>query len=247
MKTSDKILLFSTFGAFGLFIVSDLLHYFSYRSGDVLRFQDIEHLDFTPHVVEGVHWLVLDGPMQTTFYPADRLRVDVDKEAEPKISYERQGDTMFVRCREHNARSAHDQVPSYEGYVPVHVFCPALKGIRIKNGFATLDNEEGHRAMNVSLQLINTQLWVGSFSIGSTTTVEPWDTISVRGSNCEVALNFQAHVKMIDLRVDGNSVVWDHMSLVDSGYIHSDPGTLLHLQGRNVKKIRLDALTLSAP
>jgi hypothetical protein len=247
MKTSDKILLYSSLGVIGLFLALDLVHYASYSRGEILDFAGIEQQDFERHQEEGIRWLVLNGPMRTTFYPADRLTIDVDRSRKSQFSFERHGDTLLLSLENAWSRSAHDDFRSYGDYVPVHVFFPALKGIKLIGGFAVLDNEEGRRAPDVALELDSTQCYVGNYDMHADTvySIEPWDTIKVQGVNCNLIVNRQAHVRALDLRMDANSEVSDRFSRIDTGYIRAESTTTLHLRGENLKKLRLDAVATS--
>lgn len=247
MKTSDKILLYSSLGVIGLFLALDLLHYASFSRGEILDFAGIEQQDFERHEAEGVHFLVLDGPMRTFFYPSSRMTVDVDRSRSSQFSFERHGDTLLLSLKNAWSRSAHDDVRSYGDYVPVHVFIPALRGIKVIGGFAVLDNEEGRRAPDVALELDSTQCYVGNYDMHADTvySIEPWGVLSVRGVNCNLIVNRQAHVRALDLRLDAQSEVSDRFSRIDTGYIQADSTTVLHLRGENLKKLRLDAIATS--
>lgn len=240
MKTSDKIVLYSTVSVFGLLMVVHLLHYEKYRRGEVLDFNALETTDFSQHSMEGIHWVVLDGPMKTLLYPADSLRFDLDK-GNARLVYSRDGDTLHVTL-DAWARSAHDSWNSYQDYPAVHLFFPALRGIQIRNGFAVLDNEKSRAGVNVALELDSTQLYVGNFDPDrdSVFSVEPWDTISVREINSNVIVNRQAHVKTLDLRLDAKSEISDRYSVIDTGNIQADSTAALHLHGKNLSKIHLD-------
>lgn len=238
MKTSDKIVLYSTVTVFGLMMVVHLLHYVKYRRGEVLDFKEIEEADFTQHSMTGINWLVLDGPMRTTLYPADSLRFDLDK-GDARFVYSRIGDTLHVTLNTWEFRGAHDNWYSYQGYPTVHIFFPPLKGIRIRNGFAVLDNEKSRPGVNAAIELDSTQLYVGNYDPNrdSVFSMEPWDTISVQGINCNVIVNKQAHVKALDLRLDAKSEVSDRYSIIDTGFIQADTTSAIHLHGRNLRKI----------
>jgi hypothetical protein len=249
MKTSDKILLYTTVSFIGIFVVVDLLHYINYRRGNILDFAAIERLDYEKHEEEGVHWLVLDGPMRTNFYPADRLKIDVPRAEGTPIQIRRVNDTLFVSLAAPWTRSAHNLYGAYGDYPAVRVFFPVLKGIRLINGFAVLDNSEGKKGISVALELNNTQCWIGRYNNQADTVgvVEPWDSVSVKGIDCNFVVNRQAHVKAVDLRLDAKSEMQDRFSLIDTGYIHSEITTSLHLQGRNINKLRLDEVDHPTP
>jgi hypothetical protein len=249
MKTSDKVLLYSTVGVIGIFLAMDLLHYINYQRGEVLDFAAIEQRDFISHQEEGIHWLVLDGPMRTFFYPADRLKVDIDRSRASNFRFQRHGDTLVVSLENFWARSAHDPYYDYGGYTPVRVFFPVLKGMRIINGFALFDNEEGHKAVSAALELDGTQCWVGNYdqSRDSVYSIEPWDSIKVKGINSNFIVNRQVHVKALDLRLDAKSEFSDRYSLIDTAFIQGDSTTALHLHGRNFNKLHLDEVVHSTP
>ncbi len=241
MKTSDKLLLFSTIAVFGIFASIDVLHYVKYRSGQILDFAAVERLDFVSHEEEGVHWLVLDGPMRTHLYPADRLRIDVDRSQAARFHYERDGDTLRVSMANYRARSAHDGYYNYGDYVPVQVFFPALKGIRLNNGFAVLDNEAARKGINVAMELDSTQCWVGNYDMNrdSVISVEPWDTIRAKVVNGHLILNRQAHVKALELWMDDKAEATDRFSRIDTAIIQGKMTTTLLLRGENFKRLLL--------
>jgi hypothetical protein len=242
MKTSDRLLLCSTLVVFGIFLLIDVLHYAQYRRGEILDFAAIERQDFVAHEEEGVHWLVLDGPMRTHFYPADRFKIDVDRSQAARFHFERDGDTLRVSLGHYWARSAHDAFASYGEYTPVQVFFPALRGIRLINGFAVLDNEEARKGINVAMELDSTQCWVGNYDVDrdSVISVEPWDTIRAKVINGHLIVNRQAHVKALELWMDGKAEATDRFSRIDTAMIRGDTTTTVLLRGENFKRMRLE-------
>lgn len=242
MKTSDKLLLYSTIAVLGLFVLIDVLHYVNYRRGQILDFAAIEQRDFVSHAEEGVHWLVLDGPMLTHFYPADRLKIDVDRSRAEQFYFQRTGDTLRVSIRNYRARGAHDNVAGYGDNWPVQVFFPALKGIRLINGFAVLDNEAARKGINVAVELDSTQCWVGNYNPDrdSVISVEPWDTIRARVINGNLILNRQAHVKTLELWMDEKGEANDRFSRIDTAIVQGKTTTTLLLRGENFLRLRLE-------
>jgi hypothetical protein len=243
MKTSDKILLYSTLSAIGLFVAVDLSLYAKYRSGDILGFETLQEKGYTRHALAGIKWLVIDGPIHTVIRPGetDSLEFDVNKMEDAHVDWFRRGDTLTIVVKNRRVRSAHDNWFSYGDYASVRVYCPPLKGIHINNGVAVLDNEANRKGISASLVIDSTQLWVGVFNSNwdSVYRIEPWDTMSVRGVNSNFILNRQAHVKQLDLSLDDRSEVTDRFSTVDTGFIQGDTNTNVVLRGRNIEKIRL--------
>jgi hypothetical protein len=244
MKTSDKILLFSTLGALGLFVTVDLLHYAKYRAGEVLTYKDLETQDFDRHRLDGIHWLVIDGPIRTTLRPAEYFEFDIPKRNEAQFYWLRQGDTLQIFTKRRYGRDAHQGWFAYFDYPSLRIYSPQLKGIRFNKGFAVLGNEEGHKALNAAILLDSTQLWVGSYQPEDDVVfqAEPWDSITVQAFNSNVVLNRQAHIKAVTLQLDDQSEASDRFSIIDTGYIKGDTGTFLHMHGKNFKKFRLDAI-----
>ena len=265
MKTSDKILLYSTLSAVGFFLSLDLIHFVKYRRGEVINFKDVERLDYVSREDTGVHWLVLDGPMRSLMYPvgssgpgagfggsaAGRVKIDIDKSRAADVTFSRHGDTLEVVMDPKNirVRSAHDDWYSYGGYLPVRIFFPSGLGIRARNGFVVLNNEECHKDISASLVLDSTQCWLGSYNreFDTVSYVEPWDSISVRGVNSNLIINRQTHVHALDLRLDGKSEVSDRYSLIDTAYVEGDTNTLFILRGRNFGRIHTEHVVHSAP
>ena len=244
MKTSDKILLFSTLGALGLFVTVDLLHFAKYRAGEVLTFKELETEDFDRHPMDGIHWLVLDGPIRTTMRPAEQFEFDIPKQRESQFYWLRKGDTLQIFTKQRYGRDAHQGWFNYFEYPSVHIYCPQLKGIRFNKGFAVLENEEGRKGFNTSLILDSTQLWVGNYypDHDTVTKIEPWDSITVRAVNSNFVINNQAHVKAINLELDGKSQASDRSSTIDTGYIKGDTSTYFSMRGKNFTKLRFDAI-----
>ena len=242
MKTSDKLLLYSTIAVLGIFLLIDVLHYVNYRRGRILDFAAIERQDFVAHAESGVHWLVLDGPMRTHFYPADRLKIDVDRSKAARFHFERNGDTLRVSLGSYWARSAHDAFASYGEYIPVQVFFPALKGIQLINGFAVLDNEAARKGLNVTMELDSTQCWVGNYDPDrdSVISVEPWDTLRAKIINGHLILNRQAHVKTLELWLDNKAEATDRFSRIDTAVIRGKTTSTVLLRGENFKRLRLE-------
>jgi hypothetical protein len=251
MKTSDKILLYSTLSAVGLFIATDLLQFAKYRSGDILDFKALQQRDYSRHSLAGIQWLVLDGPIRSTLRPSenDSLEFDVNRMQEEQVDWVRRGDTLTISAGGIRLRDAHDNWFSFEDYVAVRVYSPQLKGIRVNNGIVSLDNEVNRPDLSAHFVIDSTVLWVGGYDRDSDKvySVEPWDTISVRGVNSSFILNKQAHVKELGLVMDGRSEVTDRLAAVDGGFIQGDSNTVIHLRGRNFEKVRLVKAGRSSP
>jgi hypothetical protein len=251
MKTSDKLLLFSTLSAIGLFVAVDLVKYAQYRSGDILDFKALQEQDYIRHSMAGIQWLVLDGPIRSTLRPSenDSLEFELPKVEQGRVDWVRRGDTLTISIKDERTRSPHDNWYSYGGYATVRVYTPPLKGIRVNNGHVSLANETNKPGLSAHFVVDSTQLWVGAFTPDwdSVYSVEPWDSISVRGVNSNVILNRQAHVKELALLLDEHSQAEDRFSAVDTGFIQGDTNTIIHLRGKNFEKIRLSRAGRSAP
>jgi hypothetical protein len=251
MKTSDKILLYSTLSAVGLFIATDLLQFAKYRSGDILDFKALQQRDYSRHVLAGIQWLVLDGPIRSTLRPGenDSLEFDVNKLQEGHLDWVRRGDTLILSAKGIRLRTAHDNWLAFEDYVAVRVYSPQLKGVYANNGHVSLDNEARRAGLSAHFVIDSTLLWIGAYDRDSDEvySVEPWDTISVRGVNSSFILNKQAHVKELGLVLDGRSEVTDRLSVVDTGFIQGDSNTVIQLRGKNFDKIRLSRAGRSSP
>jgi hypothetical protein len=251
MKTSDKILLYSTLAAVGLFAASNLAQFAKYRSADILDFKALQQQDYTRHSLAGIQWLVLDGPIRSTLRPSDNdsLDFEVNKMQEAKVDWVRRGDTLVISVRGVRVRGPHDNWFSFLDYVTVRVYSPQLKGIHVNNGSVSLANEMNKPGLSAHFVIDSTQMWVGAFTpeADSVYSVEPWDTISVRGVNSNVILNRQAHVKKLGLLLDDRSQAEDRFSEVDTGFIQGDTNTIIHIRGKNFEKIRLRRTGRSTP
>ena len=242
MKTSDKILLCSTLSAIGLFAMVDLLHYTKYKKGEILNFSQLNALDNSSHAFAGIHWVVLDGPIRTTLYPGepDSLTLSFPKDKQDEFLFHRNADTLLIRSKGRNARDAHQNWFGYLDYPALRLWFPPGTRFHVLQGFAILDNETNRRHRSARFLLDSSQLWIGGYDRfkDSVYSIEPWDTIGATGINSQVILNRQAHIGMLDLKLDNRSESTDRWSTIDSGYVQTDTNTFLHITGKNSKKLQ---------
>jgi len=246
MKTSDKILLYSTLSAVALFALVDLLHYAKYKKGEILTFDKLNTLDNVSHSFAGIRWVVLDGPMRTTLYAggSDSVLFQISKDQQREFLYRQDTDTLVIRTKGRNARDAHQNWFGYVDYPALQLYFPPGTNFHILQGFATLDNEAARSHRNARFLLDSSQLWIGGYDRykDSVYSIEPWDTISAAGINSNIVLNRQAHVRMLDLKLDNKSEATDRWSTIDSGYLQGDTNTYIHLRGKNFQKVQLHVL-----
>jgi hypothetical protein len=240
MKTSDKILLYSASFALTAFIGTNLLHYAKYRAGDILDARAINAQDYIPHALQGIHSIVLDGPMRATLYPSDHFEFDLPRDAEGAFDYRRQGDSLLLFCRNRKIRDPHDNWNSYLGFPPVHIYFPLQAYIHIRNGFANLSNEENRKEVSASFLLDSSQFWVGAYHPEADTVyaIEHFDSLRVSAINSNIIFNKQTHIAHLDLRLDDRSDAEDRFSTIDSAVYLVDSNTNLRIRGKNSKRIR---------
>jgi hypothetical protein len=240
MKTSDKILLYSASFALTAFVGTNLLHYAKYRAGDILDAKAINAQDYASHTLAGIHSIVLDGPMRATLYPSDHLEFDLPRNAEGAFEYRQQGDSLILFSRDRKARDPHDNWYSYQDYPQVHIYFPRQAYIHIRNGFASLSNEEDRKEVSASFLLESSQLWVGAYRPLADTiyAIEHFDSLRVSAINSNIIFNKQSHIAHLDLRLDDRSDAEDRFSSIDSAVYLVDSNTNLRIRGKNSKKIR---------
>jgi hypothetical protein len=241
MKTSDKILIYSASFALTAFVGTNLLHYARYRAGDILDAKAINAQDYTQQALQGIHSIVLDGPMRATLYPSDHFEFDLPRDAEGVFDYRQQGDSLLLFCRDRRKiRDPHDNWNSYQDFPPVHIYFPRQTRIHIRDGFATLSNEEGRKEVSTSFLLDSSQLWVGAYRPEADTVyaVEHFDSLRVSAINSNIIFNKQSHIAHLDLRLDDNSDAEDRFSTIDSAVYLVDSNTNLRIRGKNSNKIR---------
>lgn len=242
MKTSDKIILFSTLTAIGLFGGAHLLQYARYRAGDILTYKDLNREDYVPHTGTQPAWLILEGPMRASIVPADSFHFDLAKKDLSSFGYRQSGDSLIIGADERLIKNPHQGWNDYLLFPAINIYCPVLRGIRIRNGFAVLQNEQGRPGISVSLELDSSQLWVGAYNQDRDSVIqtEPYDSIRINAVNSAIVLNRQAYVKALDLRLDDRSDLVDRFSRFDTARIQGEKNTNIHLKGSNFKKIRWD-------
>jgi hypothetical protein len=240
MKTSDKILLYSASFALTAFVGTNLLHYAKYRAGDILDAKAINAQDYTQHALPGIHAILLDGPMRATLYPSDHFEFDLPRDAEGTFDYRQQGDTLLLFSRGSKARDPHDNWYSYQDEPPVHIYFPRQAHIHIRNGFASLSNEEDRKEVSATFLLDSSQFWVGAYHPQADTiyAIEHFDSLRVSAINSQIIFNKQTHIAHLDLRLDDNSDAEDRLSTIDSAVYLVDSNTNLRIRGKNSNKIR---------
>ena len=240
MKTSDKILLYSASFALTAFVGTNLLHDAKYRAGDILDAKAINAQDYTPHALQGIHSILLDGPMRATLYPSDHFEFDLPRDAGGAFEYRQQGDSLLLFSRDRKYRDAHDSWVTYQDYPAVHIYFPRQTCIHIRKGFATLSNEEDRKEVSASFLLDSSQLWVGAYRPEADTiyAIEHFDSLRVSATNSNIIFNKQAHIAHLDLRLDDRSDAEDRFSTIDSAVYLVDSNTNLHIRGKNSKRIR---------
>ena len=240
MKTSDKILLYSASFALTAFVGTNLLHYAKYRSGVILDAKAINAQDYAAHVPEGIHSIVLDGPMRATLYPSDHFEFDLPRDAEGTFDYRQEGDSLLLFSRSFKARNPHDNWNSFQGYPPVHIYFPRQALIHLRNSFASLSNEGDRKEVSASFLLDSSQLWVGAYRPEADTiyAIEHFDSLRINAINSNIIFNKQSHIAHLDLRLDDNSDAEDRFSTIDSAVYLVDSNTNLRIRGKNSNKIR---------
>jgi hypothetical protein len=242
MKTSDKIILFSVLTGLGLFGAIHLLQYSRYRSGDILTYKDLDREDFVPHAGTQPQWLILDGPMHANLFPSDSFHFDFAKRDLSSLHYRQSGNSLIIEGDRRLIKNPHQGWNDYWLFPAINIYCPVLRGIRIRNGFAVLQNEQGRQGVTASLELDSAQLWVGAYNQDRDSVIqtEPYDSVSIKAFNSAIILNRQAYVKVLDLRLDDRSEFVDRYSRFDTARIMGEKNTNIHLKGSNFKKIRWD-------
>ena len=240
MKTSDKILLYSASFALTAFVGTNLLHYAKYRAGDILDAKAINAQDYAKHTLPGIHSILLDGPMRATLYPSDHFEFDLPRDAEGTFDYRQQGDSLLLFTRDLKARDPHDNWNSFLDEPQVHIYFPPQAYIHIRNGFASLSNEEDRKEVSASFLLDGSQLWVGAYRPQADTVyaIEHFDSLRVSAINSNIIFNKQSHIAHLDLRLDDRSDAEDRFSTIDSAVYLVDSNTNLRIRGKNSKRIR---------
>jgi hypothetical protein len=240
MKTSDKILLYSASFALTAFVGTNLLHYAKYRAGEILDVKAINAQDYAAHALPGIHSILLDGPMRATLYPSDHFAFELPRDAEGTFDYRQQGDTLLLFTRDRKSIDPHDNWNSFLNYPQVHIYFPRQAYIHIRNGFASLSNEEGQKEVSASFLLDSSQFWVGANNPLADTVfaIEHFDSLRVSAINSNIIFNKQAHIAHLDLRLDDRSDAEDRFSTIDSAVYLVDSNTNLRIRGKNSKKIR---------
>jgi hypothetical protein len=240
MKTSDKILLYSASFALTAFVGTNLLHYAKYRAGDILDAKAINAQDYAPHALGGIHSILLDGPMRATLYPSDHFEFDLPRGGDGAFDYRQQGDSLLLFSRDRKIRDPHDNWDIYQDYPPVRIYFPRQAHIHIRNGFATLSNEEDQKDVSASFLLDSSQFWVGAYRPRADTiyAIEHFDSLRVSAINSNIIFNKQTHIAYLDLRLDDRSDAEDRFSTIDSAVYLVDSNTNLRIRGKNSKKIR---------
>lgn len=249
MKTSDKIILFSTLTTLGIFGGVQILQYAQLRAGDILTVKDLNRKDFVSTHLPRPARLILEGPMRAFLIPSDSFHLDIAIDAVAAFHYHQAGDSLIIEGDKRLKKSPHQGWFDYTGFPTIHIYTPRLRDIRVNNGFVVLQNEEGRPGISATLDLDSAQLWVGAFDQEKDTVfrTEPYDSITIRAVNSAVVLNRQAYVKALDLRLDNRSDIVDRYSRMDTAHIRGEKNTYIQIRGSSLSKIRWEIPDHSTP
>ena len=249
MKTSDKIILFSTLTALGALGGVQLLQYAQLQAGNILTEKSLNREDFVSTHLPQPARLILEGPMRAFLFPSDSFHLDIDINAVDALHYHQAGDSLVIEGDKRLKKSPHQGWFDYTGFPTIHIYTSSLRDIRVNNGFVVLQNGEGRPGINATLDLDSTQLWVGAYDPekDSAYRTEPYDSITIRAVNSAVVLNRQAYVKALDLRLDDRSDIVDRYSRFDTAHIRGDKNTNIQIRGSSFSKIRWEMPDHSTP
>jgi hypothetical protein len=249
MKTSDKIILFSTLTALGIFGGVQFLQFARFRAGDILTVKDLDREDFVSTTLPRPASLLLEGPMRAFVLPADSFHFSIDINEVAAFHYHQAGDSLVIEGDKRLKKSPHQGWFDYMGFPTIHIYTPRLKNIRVNNGFVVLQNDEGRAGISVALDLDSSQIWVGAYNADRDSVVqtEPYDSITIHAVNSAVILNRQAQVKALDLWLDDRSDIVDRWSRLDTAHIRGEKNTYIQIRGRSLSKIRWEIPDHSTP
>jgi hypothetical protein len=180
--------------------------------------------------------------MRASIVPSDSFHFDLAKRDLSSFRYRQSGDSLIIEADNRLMKNPHQGWNDYLFFPAINIYCPVLRGIYIRNGFAVLQNEQGRPGVGGSLELDSAQLWVGAYNQDRDSVIqtEPYDSIKIRSINSAIVLNRQAYVKVLDLRLDDRSDFVDRFSKFDTARIMGEKNTNIQLKGSNFKKIRWD-------
>ncbi len=240
MKTSDKIILFSMLALLAIFITIHWQLFAAYKAGIILTQKDLDRDDFAPQSGEQPTTLILEGPIRTDIIPSDKWHFDFDKQDIKRLHYRQSGDSLIISTDDYLQKNPHLVWVEFMSYPLVHVYCPTIKGIRVRSGFAVLRTITNQPDINASFDLDRAQLWIGSFNPNDDLSIpmETYDSINIRAINSSIIFNRQCHVKSFDLRADDQTEIRARFPVIDTAHILGGKNTAIFLRGLNFNKIR---------
>lgn len=238
MKTSNKLLLSFLTVAIVLFVGVHLALYASYRHGNIRTESELDASRFNRFSLSTPGWLVLEGNLRVRIIPSDHFQIDLDKTGRA-LGYRKDGDTLIISGNKSRIKNPHGSWSDYWNLPLVNVYSPALKGIRVEDGYVSLTNRENFTGLAASLMLTDAQLWIGAFDPLKDTAdkIEPFDSIRIDAKNSSIVVNRQSLVHKISVRLDDVSEITDRFSEIDTGWIDANRYSKIYMTAANFNKI----------
>lgn len=270
MKTSDKLLIGFSLASLGLFGVLHLTLYAAYKRGDAVDAKTLRQEQFDLVRLPQPEYLFLKGTIWVNIFPSDSFYVEFPKTLKDPGEgfflktkyarnamlphYEQSGDTLSIFGN--NDMTIHRPFadgPYRESITIVNVYCPYLRGIRIRDGEVMLKGSPaGGKPVAARLKIENSTLWIGEWlgdrfwndpglraAHSSAPPVEYFDSLDIQSDNSIVLLNAAASIHALHIRLDDGSELNDQKAMIGNLEIGFSSDSRVNLTGINLPKAKL--------
>jgi len=239
MKTSDKLLLTLALLILGTFGAVHLTLYARMKAGHVLSVHS--QSGWRPaYKGKAPHLMILEGRINVKVMPSDSFLIEIQEEAEGKVSYHPAGkDSLVVKGDSILSINPHSYFQQYNDRPWITVHAPPHTNIRLNGVLALLQGSSQPGKLDLHVQSIYSQLWLGE-TYGSTGTDYPtqyYDSVQVQAENSKLVLHQNATIHKLSVRLDELSEIIDQITTIDSIYIQHTPHSRINLTGDNLDKL----------
>jgi len=184
--------------------------------------------------------LMLEGDFNVTLTPADSFFVEVQEEAADKVGCRPLGqDSVIVKSDNFDTKNPHSYFQAYGDRPWITVHAPSHTAIRVKGMLALIRGGKQPGGVNLKIQAIDTQLWLGEFYgiDGEAYPTYYFDAVQVQAVNSKVVLHKNAVIDKLSVGLDSLSEISDQQTNIGTINLQYTPESKINLTGANLDKL----------
>lgn len=127
MRTSNKILLGTLIFTILILTAVHIALFAQYKSGNIEVIKDFRRNQFEEHVLNNVHYILMNDVEEMTVTPSDTLSLSIRKSDEDRVNYRVVGDTLLIQL------DSADKVAQERDYLPLSLRVPQTIPVEARN------------------------------------------------------------------------------------------------------------------